>query len=390
MRILLTIGSFNPAHGGPYFSVGNLTKALAANGGDVRLFTADYPHLPVQHAPEGVALSFVKAKLIPGIRQSWIPGCARELDALIEEFGPDVIHDNGLWLTLNHQIAKAAKRHGIPFVLSLRGCLDPWAMSYRNWKKKIALGLYQRKDLESVTCFHAASELEAESIRKMGLLQPIAVIPNGIDIPEWAAQGAGGRGQWVDSMLHAPSSVPACGVRYALFMGRLHPIKNLPTLLRAWAVVKPEGWVLRLVGSDEVDHRAELEGLARELGISDRVEFLGPKYGTEKEELFRSSELAFLVSHSENFGIAAAEALGYGIPVIASKSTPWECLETEKIGWWVEGDVQGVSQGFRLFLGLSEEERISFTERAVSYSCKKFGWEAIAERFGEFYASTVK
>jgi glycosyltransferase involved in cell wall biosynthesis len=370
------------------------------------MVTADYPHLPVQPAPDGIKLNVLSAKLLPLVRQSYVPGCAKNLNQWIGDFHPTVLHDNGLWLTLNHQAARAASRHRLPLLLSPRGCLDPWALDYRKLKKKVALALYQRKDLRLVTCFHATSELEAESIRKMGLTQPIAIIPNGVELPEAEESGKGGEGgkgkrergneqpnsfnpaerDFRHSVPSASNSLPRSGTRYALFIGRLHPVKNLPTLLRAWADVKPEGWILRIAGTDEEDHLAELQGLVRELKIQDRIEFLGPVYGKEKEDLLRGSELAFLVSHSENFGISVVEALAYGIPVIASKTTPWQCLEKEGMGWWVEVSMEGIATGIRSYLKTVDVTKIEMSEKARAYTNRMFTWEAISSKFQELYA----
>ncbi len=370
MRILISIGSFHPGHGGPFFSVGNLAKHLAAAGHAVRILTADYPHLPVQNVPDGIELHSIKASLLPFIRQSWIPGCRDWLEKEFDDFRPDIVHDNGLWLTLNNQIARVAETRNIPLVLSPRGCLDPWAMRYRGWKKKLALQFFQRKTLDSVTCYHAASGLEVKSITGMGIKCPVAVIPNGVELIIRDS----------DRDRNAPQ-----GNRFALFMGRLHPVKNLESLLKAWALVQPAGWILRLVGSDEVGYRAEMEDLAAELNILDQIQFLGPVYGDEKEDLFRTSSLAFLVSHSENFGVAAAEALTAGIPVIASHTTPWSCLEEETMGWWVPGSVEGIAAALEHATSLEPSAESMMRRNAMEYAANTFGWPAIAETFTQLY-----
>lgn len=374
MRILLTIGSWNPAQGGPFFSAGNLARTLAKSGHDVHLLAGDYPHMPAQEAPEGVSLHLIKGQLLPLIRQTLLPQADKRIDVIIEEVQPDVIHDNGLWLTLNHKVALAAQRHNIPRILSPRGTLDPWAMQYRNWKKRMALALYQRRDLESVTRFHAASPLEANNIRAFGLTQTTAVIPNGVDIPELPAHFNTDGGQ-----------TP----RLALFIGRMHPIKNLPTLLEAWAQVRPDGWRLQLVGASEVGHRQALESSARSSGISKEVTFSDPVYGEAKDALLRNAQLGFLVSKSENFGIAAAEALAAGLPVVASRAVPWQCLQDEDLGWWVEGDVSGISAAIREACNLSPQELQQKGLRARAYAQAKFGWESIAEKFTEQYQQMI-
>lgn len=403
MRLLLSIGSWNPAHGGPFFSVGNLARAMAAAGNEVHLLAGTYPHLPPGPAPVGVRLHLIAGRLIPGIRQTWIPRSKAQLDAVIREVAPELIHDNGLWLTLNHEVALAAHRHGIPLVLSPRGTLDPWAMQYRNWKKRIALALYQRKDLEHVAAFHAASELEADNIRKFGLKQPIALIPNGVDIPGEPAhfrigengreQGAGSREAEISKQGTAPCPMPhalSSPLRTALFVGRMHPVKNLPALLEAWAKVKPKGWRLKLVGSSEVGHREELERLAGQLGIRDQVEFSDPVYGEAKAELFRNAQLFCLVSHSENFGIAAAEGLAAGLPLIASKSIPWEIVEKENAGWWVNGSASGLAEAIREATSLEPEKLKAKGLRGRQLAEREFVWDAIAERFTSVYKWVTK
>jgi len=374
MKILFTLGSWHPAHGGPFFSVGNLAMALSRSGHEVHLLAGDYPHMPAQAAPEGVRLHLIKGRLLPAIRQTLLPGANKCIDAIIQEVQPDVIHDNGLWLTLNHKVGLAAQRHNIPHILSPRGTLDPWAMQYRNLKKRIALALYQRRDLVSVTRFHAASLLEAKNIKAFGLTQATAVVPNGVDIPEQPARFN------IDG-----SQTP----RLALFIGRMHPVKNLPTLLEAWAQLRPDGWHLQLVGASEVGHRQVLESLAQKLGISKVVTFSDPVYGEAKNALLRNAQLGFLVSKSENFGIAAAEAMAAGVPVIASRTVPWKCLQDDDLGWWVEGDVSGISAAIREACNLSPQELQQKGLRARAYAQAEFGWQSIAEKFTEQYQQMI-
>lgn len=371
MRILLTLGSWNPTHGGPFFSVGNLAKALSLAGHDVHLLAGDYSHMPAEKAAEGVRLHLLKGKLIPGIRQTRFSNVRARLDEIISEVRPDIIHDNGLWLTLNHEVALAAVRHSVPRVLSPRGTLDPWAMQYRNWKKRIALALYQRRDLESVNCFHAASPLEANNIKAFGLTQSVAVIPNGVDIPKKTAYFS------------------ESGVRIALFMGRIHPIKNLPTLLRAWACVKPSGWRLRLVGSNEVGHKEELEQLARVLGIEDTLEILDPVYKEEKESIIRDAQLLILVSKSENFGLTVVEALAFGVPAITSTETPWRVLNEEKCGWCVPGNVEELTKAIDTATSLCAEALMGMGQCGRKYVEKRFDWGVISGNFIEIYRAIL-
>lgn len=368
MKILLCMSSWNLVHGGgPFFSVGNLARALSREGHEVHLLAGDYPKIPVAPPPEGVQLHSIKGVLIPFIKQTRMRGMRPAIDSLLDEIKPDIIHDNGLWRSFNHEVALAASRHKIPRIISLRGNLDPWCLSFRNWKKQIALHCYQLRDLKTAACIHVASKAEARNALDFGLKQTIAQIFNGVDIPD------------------QPANFDNQGTRTALFIGRIHPVKNLPVLIKAWAKVQPEGWCLKLVGPDELGHRVELERLTRVLGIDHNVVFSGPVFGMEKERLLSDAQLSMLVSNSENFGIAAAEALAAGLPVIASKATPWAHIENIGAGWWVEGKVEPIAGAIREATNESPESLLTRGQRGRAWVKENLNWKHIAAQFIETY-----
>ena len=79
-------------------------------------------------------------------------------------------------------MSKNARERNIPYIISPRGMLEPWALNAGKWKKKLAMALFQRKDLANAACIHATAQMEAENIRKLGFKNPIAIIPNGIEL----------------------------------------------------------------------------------------------------------------------------------------------------------------------------------------------------------------
>src|SRR5262249_26702926 len=95
----------------------------------------------------------------------------------------DIIHDAGLWLPVNHATATVAAQLGIPRVVSTRGMLEPWAVGHRPIKKNLAWQLYQRRDLDRAALLHATSTGELANLRAAGLKMPIAMVPNGVEIP---------------------------------------------------------------------------------------------------------------------------------------------------------------------------------------------------------------
>ncbi len=361
----------SPSAGGPSRSIVGVADALAECAGHriVLLYGTRAGASEVPSQSESV-------KRIPASASSRVLGALglevrQGLRELLASEAPRVLHCHGLWSPACHWACRTGVLRDIPVVTHPRGMLEPWALEYRSWKKRLAMMLYQRRDLESVAVFIATAEQEAESIRRVGLRQPIAVIPNGVDIP--LLEGLTSHTQYGERR-----------ERIALFMSRLHPIKNLKGLLAAWSSLGLDGWRLVVAGPDEVGHRAELEREVRALRLGSCVEFVGEVEGKDKERLFRSAHLFVLPSFSENFGIVVAEAMSYGLPVIATHGTPWAELARRDCGWWVPPTPDGIANALRLAVGMNDEQRAAMGARARTYA-REFDWSDIARKTAGVY-----
>ena len=258
-----------------------------------------------------------------------------QLRSALEQFGEaDLIHDNGVWLPHNHQLANLSGKAGIPRMVSVRGMLEPWALQHKQLKKKLAWWLYQRRDLRRSSYLHATGETEALNLRRLGLGVPVVTIANGIDLPKPSSKSS------LDPNRRS-------GAPTALFMGRIYPVKGLPMLVQAWARARPQGWRLIIAGPDEAGHRAEVERACTRSQAARSGVFHRRRSGPGKEDLFANADLFILPRHSESFGIAVAEALAHGLPVLTTKGTPWPGVVERNCGWWVEPTVAGLSEGLR-------------------------------------------
>jgi glycosyltransferase involved in cell wall biosynthesis len=353
LKILLTSTSLLPDYGGPAFSVSRLAMALADAGAEVGLWASDRSAANTPLVPE----------TSPVLR---LTGTDSEA---LDRFGqPDVLHDNGIWLLHNHRFAAFAEKHGIPRVVSTRGMLEPWAISHKGLKKKIAWRLYQRRDLEQALCHIATGEAEARSLQNLGLGVPIAIVPNGVDMPEERPFGAS-------------ESEKACRngrKRTALFLGRIYPIKGLPMLIQAWAHVRPDGWLLRIAGPDEAGHQKQVERAVTAAGLSDVVSFTGPVEVQMKTPAFLEADLFILPTHSESFGIVVAEALAHGLPVLTTTAAPWSILRDGGCGWWVDATVEGIADGLRQATRLDSDTLRSMGAKGRALVNAKFGWKHVS------------
>ena len=290
------------------------------------------------------------------------------LHNLIADREFSLIQNHGLWLPVNHWVSQFAHKHRIAMIAQPHGMLEPWAMNHKAWKKRLAWNLYQRRDLESAAVLHATAEQEAESFRQLGLRPPIAIIPNGTDLPEWRD-------------LAYPKGTP----RTILFLSRIHPVKGLLNLVQAWQIVKPAGWKMIIAGPDEGGHQKIVEAAIQHAGLQEDFEFTGSVYGDDKEALYRSADLFVLPTFSENFGLVVAEALACGVPVITTKGAPWQGLHTHRCGWWIDIGVEPLAAALREAMNLPPDTLRDMGRRGRAYVERDFGWPGIAQQMLSVY-----
>lgn len=364
MRVFLAGTSLLPTYGGPALSVSRLATALADAGADVGLWAADQS---ASVTPQFPARSSVRR----------IVGTEEEA---LERFGEtDILHDNGIWLPHNHRLAALAARRGIPRIVSTRGMLEPWALNHKRFKKRFAWWLYQRRDLKRACCHIATGEAEARNLQYLGLGVPVATVPNGVDVPEERPRSrSSGAETWIRG-----------GTRTALFLGRIYPIKGLPMLVEAWARIRPQNWILQIVGPDEAGHRKQIERAVTAAGLGEVVSFTGPIESEKKKSAFFDADLFVLPTHSESFGMVVAEALAHGVPVLTTTAAPWSILREKGYGWWVDATVDGIAEGLHQATSLDTEALRAMGAKGRAFVATEYSWKRIGNRILSIYAGVL-
>jgi glycosyltransferase involved in cell wall biosynthesis len=334
-----------------------LLSVAGVNGGNIApdesegsCFSRDWSHVPI----------------LRDLRCS--AGLARALHQLAPKV--DVIHDHGLWLMPNVEAGRAALLAGKPFIVAPRGMLAPAALSFSRIKKRIVWAFLQGEVLRRATCIHATSEQEHDEIRDFGLNNPIAIVPNGIDLPEPAVR---------------PVSSTTNG-RIVLSLGRLHPKKGLDRLVHAWATIEAAypAWRLRIVGPDELGYAGKLAALARELKAQ-RISFGKSVAGDAKIAAYQQADLFVLPTLNENFAITVAEALAVGTPVIATKGAPWRGLESEGCGWWIEHGIEPLAAALANAMAMTREKLQAMGAKGRSWVSRDFSWDRVARDMLDLY-----
>jgi glycosyltransferase involved in cell wall biosynthesis len=366
LRSVHVVGGLDPAHGGPSYTVPRLCRALAMAGAEAQLLS-----VAGEDGANGydISLDGVGGRCFPW---DWarVPvvrnlRCSSKLARALHELAPkaDVIHDHGIWLMPNVDAGRAALLARKPFIVAPRGMLAPAALAFSPLQKRIAWALMQGYVVRRASCIHATSEQEHDEIRDFGLRNPIAIVPNGIDIPK------------VDCHSNTATNCD----RIALSLGRIHPKKGLDRLVRAWAQLEsahPE-WRLRIIGPSELGHADELARLAADLKTQ-RVSIEDSIAGDAKTAAYCEANLFILPSLNENFGITVAEALAVGTPVIATKGTPWRGLVCHGCGWWIDHGVEPLMAALAKAMTMTRETLRTMGAKGRLWMERDFSWSRVA------------
>jgi len=158
-------------------------------------------------------------------------------------------------------------------------------------------------------------------------------------------------------------------------------------LIEAWRNLDTKDWTLEIAGNGEIDYIKTLTQSAKGLK---NVRFVGPQYGEEKWDFLRSADVMVLPTYSENFGIVVAEALAVGVPVITTKFTPWDDLESYKCGWWIELTVSNLKQILREVTQASTEHIKTMGLNGQHLVKEKYDIKAVAKNMSALYQKILK
>lgn len=370
-------------------SIAIVTPTLSRSGGGI---------FPIVRAhAKGLALLPDTKVTVYGLRdahaaqdvESMLPLVPRAYDPSIPRFGyapqlatdlmrgdQDIVHQHGLWQYPSIAVSRWRSSTGRPVIISTQGMLEPWALANSATKKRIAAMVFERSNLEKSACLQC-SMAEVAGVRAYGLRNPIAVLPNGVDLPP---------------AIPVPRDRPAWmkpDRKLLLFLGRIHPKKGIAELIRAWSMVKtraPEvmrSWQLAIAGWDDGGHVAPVRELTATLGLNDDVSFPGPLFDMQKDAAFAHAQAFILPSYSEGLPMSVLEAWSHRLPVLMTR----ECnlVQGFDAGAAIEITTQPESLADTLARSLVRTDLSRIGEKGRALVETSFSWTSIVADLDAVY-----
>ena len=379
MKVLHVIPTFYPAvyWGGPMYSVYGLCNSTATIPGvTLRVLTTNSagPSLSDSVEVTGYPMRYSAGYDVFFCERRWggsiSPTMLLRLWPMIR--WADVVHLTAVYSPPIIPTLVICRLLDKPVVWSPRGALQRWEGSTKPLLKRAWEWVCNAVIKQGRCVLHVTSPQEAsDSIARIPKAT-VAIVPNGVDIPAAAPAR-----NWLPN-----------GPLRLLYIGRLHPKKGIENILHALKIAGNETVSLAICGVGDEVYSRSLRDLAQRLGLGEhRVNFQGHVEGEEKMKAFMQADVCVVPSYTENFGMVVAEALAHGVPVIASKGTPWAEVETRDCGLWVENAPANLADAIARIRTRTLSE---MGARGRDWMKESNGWDAIAARLFSSYEKLTK
>lgn len=383
MKVLQIIPSISLVYGGPSQMVLGLSAALAKAGAAVTIITTD-ANGDVDQAPLDVPLEtpieqdgykVIYFRCAPFRRYKFSTRLLQWLAAHAHEY--DVAHIHALFSPITSCAATVARQQGLPYILRPLGTLDPADLQKKKLLKQLYAKVLEKPNLAGAAAVHFTSDQEAKVSERFGVMTRDWVFPLGVALPPVAAVD-------VRDRAGIPGARPVL-----LFMSRVDPKKGLDLLFPALERLVAEGLEFSFVMAGGNPQEPEyIEQINRQIAdstLADRSHILGFVRGGEKTAWLAAADLFVLPSYYENFGIAVAEAMTVGTPVVISDQVHiHEEITQSNSGWVCKCEVESLANALESAIG-SQDDRQIRGNNARQHALGNYSWPAIADRMMAAY-----
>lgn len=388
MKVLHVIPSVSPTLGGPTQVVLNLVKALRECKIEAEIVTTNDRGASLLDVPlyqcveyEQVPIWFLPRFSPPLKEYIFSPAITQWLWQNIQNY--DILDNHYLFSYASTCAGAIARWQNIPYTVRTMGQLAPWALAQSQRKKQIYSLLIERQNLNRAAAIHCTSEGEAEDVRNFGIKTPTVTLPLGVNQPETLSDAK----RKIHERYQIPPTVPII-----LFLSRLHYKKRPDLLITSLSklALTQSNFHLILAGTGEAEYLEYLQKLVLDSGLTTQTTFSGFVTGKDKDLLLQGSDIFVLPSFSENFGIAVAEALAHGLPVIITPDIQIAPeISQANAGLIVPGEEVAIANAIAQLLA-TPEQRYQLSENGKKLVKERYSWKAIASQLTEVYRTIIE
>jgi glycosyltransferase involved in cell wall biosynthesis len=388
MKILQIVPSISLVYGGPSQMVLGLAPALAKQGTKVTVITTDSNGDTGQETPLDVPLNspieqdgyeIIYFRCSPFRRYKFSLDLLRWLNKHVREY--NLAHIHALFSPVSSLAATICRQQKVPYILRPLGTLDPADLQKKKLLKKIYTTILERPNIAASAALHFTSVQEAKVSERFGVATKDLTIPLGA-IPIHSDEDNERKGEG-RNLLYQQFSIPT-DMPLVLFMSRLDRKKGLDLLFPALEALLAEGlnfhFVLAGGNPQDANYVDKIKFQVQNSLLRSHTTITGFVTGQLKTALLQAADLFVLPSYYENFGIAVAEAMVAGTPVLISDQVHicQEVRDSES-GWVSSLDVTEIAKSLRTAL----QNPLECQRRgrlAREYALQNYSWDAIARQ----------
>lgn len=392
MKVLHIIPSVAAVRGGPSQAVIEMVRGLRSQDVDAEIVTTndngkdllnvplyeltdrlgEYANVPIRFFPRfSPNINAVREFAFSGALTTWLWQHVTEYD---------LVHVHAIFSYASTIAMAIARIKNVPYITRPLGQLCEWSLQQSKLRKQIYLNVIERSNLLHSKSLHFTAEQEKTEFNQLGLNIPNFILPHGVYVPTPILDAK----MQVRKILHIPDQRPII-----LFMSRIHPKKGLEYLISALGKLKESNFVLVIAGSGAPDYINQIKDLLETYDICDRTHMIGFVKSETKNLYLQGADIFALTSHSENFGIAAIEALAAGTPVLITDGVAIAPMVKEQaIGYVTKLDVEAIASIIQEFFDHPDIARQK-GDRATLYIAEHYSWAKITRRLMAAYENLL-
>ena len=386
MKILIVIPALGSVYGGTSKIAIELAQALGKQNIEVDIVTTDANGSERLNVPvhTWVQEKYYRVKYFPywgwdDYKMSW--SLTKWLFQHVTDY--DLVHSIAVFSIPNLIAHWLCQLNNIPYIMNPQGMLEPWALSYKAWKKRTYYNLIEKPILQRANAIQMLSSSEAKNVEPLNLKAPTIIIPNGLHRNDFE--------KLPDPEFFYQQFPNTRNKTLILFLGRIDPKKGLDLLSTAFSKIHaqfPETHLI-LAGPDNIGFLPTAKNYFANLGCLEAVTFTGMLTGSFKYAALAAAKIYVAPSYSEGFSMSVLEGMASGLPCVITTGCNFPEAAKANAAYVVDIDADAIANALNQCLQ-SPQQANEMGTRARQLIFEQYTWDSIANKLIQVYTNIIQ